>query len=158
MLVFSKSVLSNSLSGFLKGYSCTTALLNMTDDFRATLDNKENCAAIYQKHSTPCPTAFFFQSWEPMVFPTVPCVSLAHIFVEESNVLRWDLKTHHVSNIFSWLTPNHGKEYIFKKLKEQRLWKNICAPWHRLIKSATCWGTSGLTWEKITPTRTDQKE
>ena len=27
-----------------------------------------------------------------------------------------------------------------------------------LIKSATCWGMPGLTWEKMTPTRTDQKE
>ena len=71
MLVFSKSVLSDRLSGFLKGHSCTTALLKMTEDLRATLDNKEHCAAVavdYQKHSTPCPTAFYFQSWEPMAY------------------------------------------------------------------------------------------
>ena len=46
MLVFSKSVLSDRLSGFLKGHSCTTALLKMTEDFRASLDIKEHCAAI----------------------------------------------------------------------------------------------------------------
>ena len=46
MLVFSTSVLSDGLSGFLKGHSCTTALLKVTEDFRATLDDKEPCAAI----------------------------------------------------------------------------------------------------------------
>jgi len=29
---------------------------------------------------------------------------------------------------------------------------------HRLIKSATCWRRPRRTWEKITPTRTDQNE
>ena len=34
------------MSGFLKGHSCATALLKMTEDFRASLDNKGHCIAI----------------------------------------------------------------------------------------------------------------
>ena len=55
MLVFSKSVLSDRLSGFLKGHSCTTALLKMTEDFRATLDNKDSVS-----HSLLLSKFFFF--------------------------------------------------------------------------------------------------
>ena len=43
---FAKLILSDDLSGFLKGHSCATALLKMTDDFRASLDNKDHCIAI----------------------------------------------------------------------------------------------------------------
>ena len=43
---FAKLILSDSLSGFLKGHSCATALLKMTEDFRASLDNKDYCIAI----------------------------------------------------------------------------------------------------------------
>jgi len=46
MYDFAKLTLSDSLSGFLKGHACTTALLKMTDDFRASLDNKDHCIAI----------------------------------------------------------------------------------------------------------------
>ena len=46
MLQFSKLILGDSLSGFLKGHSCATALLKMTEDFRASLDNKDHCIAI----------------------------------------------------------------------------------------------------------------
>ena len=46
MYDFAKLILSDSLSGFLKGHSCATALLKMTDDFRASLDNKDHCIAI----------------------------------------------------------------------------------------------------------------
>jgi len=46
MYDFAKLILSDSLSGFLKGHSCATALLKMTDDFRASLDNKDVCIAI----------------------------------------------------------------------------------------------------------------
>ena len=38
--------LSGSVSGFLKGHSCAAALLKMTDNFRASLDNKVHCIAI----------------------------------------------------------------------------------------------------------------
>ena len=34
------------MSGFLKGHSCATALLKMTEDFRASLDNKDHSIAI----------------------------------------------------------------------------------------------------------------
>ena len=44
---FEKLILGDSLSGFLKGHSCATALLKMTDDFRASLDNKDHCIASY---------------------------------------------------------------------------------------------------------------
>lgn len=40
MCELAKLILSDSLSGFLKGHSCATALLKMTDDFRVSLDNK----------------------------------------------------------------------------------------------------------------------
>ena len=46
MLHFSKLILSDSLSGFLKGHSCATALLKMTEDVRASLDKKYHCIAI----------------------------------------------------------------------------------------------------------------
>ena len=42
---FAKLILGDSLSGFLKGHSCATALLKMTDDFRDSLDNKDHCIA-----------------------------------------------------------------------------------------------------------------
>ena len=45
MLDFAKLILGDSLSGFLKGHSFATALLKMTDDFRASLDNKDHCIA-----------------------------------------------------------------------------------------------------------------
>ena len=41
-----ENVLWYSMSGFLKGHSCATALLKMTEDFRASLDNKGHCIAI----------------------------------------------------------------------------------------------------------------
>ena len=34
------------LSGYLKGYSCCTALLKMTQDWRASLDRREAVAAV----------------------------------------------------------------------------------------------------------------
>ena len=40
------NVLWYSMSGFLKGHSSATALLKMTEDFRASLDNKDHCIAI----------------------------------------------------------------------------------------------------------------
>ena len=43
---FNILILSDSLSGFLKGHSCATALLKMTEDFRASLYNKDHCIAI----------------------------------------------------------------------------------------------------------------
>ena len=45
MLDFAKLILGDSLSGFLKGHSCATALLKMTDDFRDSLDNIYHCIA-----------------------------------------------------------------------------------------------------------------
>ena len=45
MLDFAKLILGDSLSGFLKGHSFATALLKMTDDLRASLDNKDHCIA-----------------------------------------------------------------------------------------------------------------
>ena len=45
MLDFAKLILGDSPSGFLKGHSFATALLKMTDDFRASLDNKDHCIA-----------------------------------------------------------------------------------------------------------------
>ena len=35
-----------SLSGFLKGHSCATALLKITEDIRTSLDNNDHCIAI----------------------------------------------------------------------------------------------------------------
>ena len=46
MFEFAKLILSDSLSGFLKGHSCATALLKMTEDFRTSLDYKDHCIAI----------------------------------------------------------------------------------------------------------------
>ena len=46
MIGFEKLILSDNLSGFLTGHSRATALLKMTKDFRASLDNKDNCIAI----------------------------------------------------------------------------------------------------------------
>ena len=46
MYDFAKLILSDNLSGLLKGHSCATALLKMTDNFRASLDNKDHCIAI----------------------------------------------------------------------------------------------------------------
>ena len=38
--------LSTNLSGFLKGHSCLTALLKMTEDWRANLDNRKSVAVV----------------------------------------------------------------------------------------------------------------
>ena len=38
--------LSLNLSGFLKGHSCCTALLKMTDDWRGNLDDRKHVAAV----------------------------------------------------------------------------------------------------------------
>lgn len=38
--------LSPNLSGFLKGHSCCTALLKLTEDWRACLDRREAVAAV----------------------------------------------------------------------------------------------------------------
>lgn len=46
MFEFGKLILSDSLSGFLKGHSCATALLKMTEDFRTSLDYKDHCIAF----------------------------------------------------------------------------------------------------------------
>ena len=46
MFGFEKLILSDNLYGFLTGHSRATALLKMTEDFRASLDNKDNCIAI----------------------------------------------------------------------------------------------------------------
>ena len=46
MLDFAKLICIDSLSGLLKGHSCTTVLLKMSDDFRASLNNKDHCTAI----------------------------------------------------------------------------------------------------------------
>ena len=63
---FAKSILSDNLSGFLKGHSCATALLKMTDDFRASLDNKDCIVLplqwVYQRPLTQSLTAYLFPS------------------------------------------------------------------------------------------------
>ena len=63
------------------------------------------------------------------------------------------------------LIPNHDKVYIFRKLKDQKLMEKYfcalelyCNLTQRLNKSATCCSMPGLTWQKITPARTNQKE
>jgi len=38
--------LSPNLSGYLKGHSCCTALLKMTEDLRACLDRRETVAVV----------------------------------------------------------------------------------------------------------------
>lgn len=43
---FSLDFLSGNLSGFLKGHSCTTALLKTFEDIRKKLDSSEHSAAI----------------------------------------------------------------------------------------------------------------
>ena len=46
MFGFEKLILSDNLYGFLTGHSRATGLLKMTEDFRASLDNKDHCIAI----------------------------------------------------------------------------------------------------------------
>ena len=43
---FCLDFLSGNLSGFLKGHSCTTALLKTCEDIRKNLDSREHSAAI----------------------------------------------------------------------------------------------------------------
>lgn len=43
---FSLDFLSGNLSGFLKGHSCTTALLKTFEDIRKKVDSSEHSAAI----------------------------------------------------------------------------------------------------------------
>ena len=40
------NVLSSNLSGFIKTHSCYTALLQMTEDWKNSIDNKEAIAAV----------------------------------------------------------------------------------------------------------------
>ena len=46
LLDFAKLIRSDSLSGLLKGHLRATVLIEMTDDFRASLNNKDHCTAI----------------------------------------------------------------------------------------------------------------
>ena len=39
-------VFSDNMSGFLRGHSCCSALLKLTDDWRQALDNKKDVAVI----------------------------------------------------------------------------------------------------------------
>ena len=39
-------LLSQKLSGFLKGYSCSPAFLKMTEDWRVSLDAKDSVAVV----------------------------------------------------------------------------------------------------------------
>ena len=102
MLVFSKSVLSDRLSGFLKGHSCTTALLKMTEDLRATLDN--NIVLQLQwiiksiRLRVPQPSTFKVES-------------LWLICVEESNVLRLEIHTQ-IGEQSSMVFLNLGTTFI----------------------------------------------
>lgn len=38
--------LSSSLSGYLKGHSCCTALLKVTKDWRVSIDNREHMSSV----------------------------------------------------------------------------------------------------------------
>ena len=40
------NVLSSNLSGFMKTHSCYTALLQMTEDWKNSIDNREAVAAV----------------------------------------------------------------------------------------------------------------
>lgn len=40
------NVLSSNLSGFIKTHSCYTALLQMTEDWKNSIDNREAVAAV----------------------------------------------------------------------------------------------------------------
>ena len=63
MYDFAKLILSDNLSGFLKGHSCATALLKMTDDFRASLHNKDHFITIavdFERLLTQSLTAYLF--------------------------------------------------------------------------------------------------
>ena len=40
------SILSSNMSGFLKGHSCATALIKLTDDWRSALDEKKETGVI----------------------------------------------------------------------------------------------------------------
>ena len=42
----SRRLLSDSLSGFLKGHSCCTALLKITEDWREALDERQTVSAV----------------------------------------------------------------------------------------------------------------
>ena len=39
-------ILSSNMSGFLKGHSCATALIKLTDDWRSALDEKKEMGVI----------------------------------------------------------------------------------------------------------------
>ena len=39
-------ILSSNMSGFLKGHSCATALIKLTDDWRIALDEKKEMGVI----------------------------------------------------------------------------------------------------------------
>ena len=76
MLAFSKSVLSDRLSGFLKGQSCTTTLVKMTEDFRATLDIKEHSALdLSNAFDSMSHSLLLSRLRALMIHLTVPCVS-----------------------------------------------------------------------------------
>lgn len=46
MFEYIQSILSDNLSEFLKGHSCSTALLKMTEDFRRSLDDGQHTVAV----------------------------------------------------------------------------------------------------------------
>ena len=70
---------------FLYGLHCVRSILSTprADNLIIKPSYLVNTTQIeIRKHSTPCPIAFYFENWK-----------LAHICVEESNVLRLEIRT-----------------------------------------------------------------
>ena len=102
---FAKLILGDSLSGFLKGHSCATALLKMTDDFRASLDNKDHCIATavdLSKAFDSISHSLLISKLKAYGF-TVNAVNLIHSYLCDR------LQRVKIGNTYSdWKTIQHG--------------------------------------------------
>ena len=105
MLDFAKLILGDSLSGFLKGHSFATALLKMTDDFRASLDNKDHCIATavdLSKAFDSISHSLLSSKLKAYGF-TVNAVNLIHSYLCDT------LQRVKIGNTYShWKTIQHG--------------------------------------------------
>ena len=105
MFGFEKLILSDNLSGFLTGHSRATALLKMTKDFRASLDNKDNCMAI----AVDLSRAFDSISHNLLISKLKAwCFTENAVDLIRSYLCDW-LPRVNIGNIYSdWKTIQHG--------------------------------------------------
>ena len=93
-------MLSDRLSGFLKGHSCPAALLKMTEDFRVALDNKHRCVVV---------TVDLSKAFNPLSHSFLVSKLRAYGFSDSALNLTWSYLCGKIGNSYSdWRLIRHG--------------------------------------------------